>query len=291
MFYYTYRIDFEDGFYYIGSRKSKLPPDRDTRYNGSPVTHKEKWIDGTPFTKTVTGVYENSDMMYKAEELLIGELFLTDPLCLNRHNKTRFNTEGLKWFTNGEIFVRATECPDGFWNGARSTPHTEETKSRMREWNLNNSPVRGYKHTDETKAVISAKSTGRVHSEETKKKISDATKGRLVSEKTRALISVSNKGVLVGDRNPMSRQDVKERHSRVVSSEEYRKRLSDAVKRSDRWTEEKRKEQSERVRKQLLTKPPSAKKVLLNGVEYKSIVDAMKHTGLSRPKVKKLAGL
>lgn len=56
--HYCYRIDFSDGFFYIGSRRSTLPPSEDVKYMGSPITHKAKWNDPT-LTKTKTILREN----------------------------------------------------------------------------------------------------------------------------------------------------------------------------------------------------------------------------------------
>lgn len=44
-YYYIYQVNFSDGTYYIGSRKSCVSPELDTSYWGSPVTHKLKWKD------------------------------------------------------------------------------------------------------------------------------------------------------------------------------------------------------------------------------------------------------
>ena len=52
----------------------------------------------------------------------------------------------------------------------------------------------GYKHTEETKAIISASSKGRKISEEQKTKISAAHKGRKHTEEARARMSEAQKG-------------------------------------------------------------------------------------------------
>lgn len=69
--------------------------------------------------------------------------------------------------------------------GRKGTPHTEETKRRLREVNLGNKNMLGHKHTDEAKAKISAINKGRPspfkgvpRTEETKAKMSAAQKGR-----------------------------------------------------------------------------------------------------------------
>lgn len=44
-YYYIYLIKFETGEVYIGSRQSKVPPEQDTTYWGSPITYKHLWED------------------------------------------------------------------------------------------------------------------------------------------------------------------------------------------------------------------------------------------------------
>jgi group I intron endonuclease len=53
----------------------------------------------------------------------------------------------------------------------------------------------GYKHSDETKAKVSAASKRRRHTDETKKKMSEIQKGKVISAETRRKISESKKGV------------------------------------------------------------------------------------------------
>ena len=74
MYYYIYLIKFEDGRFYIGSRKSRVPAEEDARYWGSPgksIEHlwemkKEKHI-----------LFESTDISYKdltdKEKILIKE--------------------------------------------------------------------------------------------------------------------------------------------------------------------------------------------------------------------------
>jgi hypothetical protein len=94
MYFYTYRIDFVDGYYYYGSRKSKVKPEED-KYWGTPKTHKEKW-NTTMYCKTILDVFDNSTRMLNEETLLIGTNFKDDPFCLNQHNNDNFTTLGMK---------------------------------------------------------------------------------------------------------------------------------------------------------------------------------------------------
>ncbi len=81
--YYTYKILFEDGFYYYGVRKTDLNPEEDP-YTGSPVTFAEKWKT-TSFTKKVIQTFETWEEASEAEIKLIRDVFRKDPLCLNRN--------------------------------------------------------------------------------------------------------------------------------------------------------------------------------------------------------------
>lgn len=81
--FYTYKILFEDGFYYYGVRKTGLDPYEDS-YTGSPVTFAEKW-ETTSFTKEVIQTFESWEEASEAELKLIRAVFRKDPLCLNRN--------------------------------------------------------------------------------------------------------------------------------------------------------------------------------------------------------------
>ena len=94
MYFYTYRIDFVDGYYYYGSRKSKVKPEED-KYWGSPKTHKEKW-NTTMYWKTILNVFGVDNGMLEEETNLIGDNYKNDPFCLNQHNNDNFTTLGMK---------------------------------------------------------------------------------------------------------------------------------------------------------------------------------------------------
>lgn len=70
-----------------------------------------------------------------------------------------------------------------------------EHKRKISESLLKNPPMKGKKHSEETKLKLSKALKGRkvIHSEETKKKISEKNKGKKISEKTRIAVIESNK--------------------------------------------------------------------------------------------------
>lgn len=58
------------------------------------------------------------------------------------------------------------------------------------------------------------------------------TSGKNHSKETRKKISEANKGKLVGDKNPMKRTEVKEKHLKKIRTEEYRKSISESNKKA-----------------------------------------------------------
>jgi hypothetical protein len=95
-YYYLYLIKFNDGRYYIGSRKSKCKPEDDTQYMGSPKTFKHLWTDSN-FTKTKYIIKEVDSMeeLRRIEPKLIKEAWKKDgkDKCLNRHAAPHFHTD------------------------------------------------------------------------------------------------------------------------------------------------------------------------------------------------------
>jgi len=94
-YYYLYLIKFEDGRFYIGSRKSKVKPENDTKYWGSPVTFKHLWEDvSLPKTKHILKVCNSFDEMRKLEPKLIKDAWEKFPeFCLNRCAAPSMHTE------------------------------------------------------------------------------------------------------------------------------------------------------------------------------------------------------
>ena len=95
-YYYLYLIKFNDGRYYIGSRKSKCKPEEDTKYMGSPVTFKELWTDSNFIKKKYIIKEVNSvEELRRIEPKLIKDAWRKDgkDICLNRHASPHFHTE------------------------------------------------------------------------------------------------------------------------------------------------------------------------------------------------------
>lgn len=170
MFYYTYKIEFDDGCYYYGSRKSQVEPHLDVDYNGSPKTMREHW-DNVTFRKIVLETFETRQQSFDRESELIGDNFKTDPKCLNRSNKNKFYCEG----------------------------HTPETREKMCR------SQKGRVITEEHKQKLRDYRTGRKQSEETKRKIREnGNLGKKFGprpEEWKRNISKGSKGKRLGNTN------------------------------------------------------------------------------------------
>jgi hypothetical protein len=95
-YYYLYLIQFNDGRYYIGSRKCKCKPERDTKYMGSPVTYKELWSDpNLSKIKYILKEVDSVNELKRIEPILIKAGWERDgrDLCLNRHASPTFHPE------------------------------------------------------------------------------------------------------------------------------------------------------------------------------------------------------
>lgn len=96
--------------------------------------------------------------------------------------------------------VALTNVTDG-GDGTFGYTHTEESKDKIRMAGTGRRPseetlkkLRQNRHTDETRARISATKRGRVHSEETRRKISQSQIGRKASDSTREKMSKTRSG-------------------------------------------------------------------------------------------------
>lgn len=127
------------------------------------------------FTREIISEHASEPEAYKAEREVIGLRFALDPLCIN------LKSGGL----GGEFGQKVT--PEAL---AKRGKLSEETKKKMSQAHKGRpSPMKGKKHTPETKAKISASLTGYKRSPENRRAMSKARIGRVVSPETRAKIS------------------------------------------------------------------------------------------------------
>ena len=250
---YTYKITFETGHYYFGSRSCKCQPSDDTTYSGSPVTNKYYWKDHQ-FTKEIIKICSDIKELMLEEHKLIGDLYKTDDLCLNDHNSLGFCSTGKKWWNKDGKIKLSDGSPGEGWVLGRP----DITLRQL-----------GKKKPNTSKSL-----KGKLKSISHKKSLSDSKQKQLY--------------LYLGENNVMKRPDVKKKHQEKMNTPEYRKKVSDGVLNSDRWNKEKREEHSNRVSLWIERNGnPTSKKVTLGDIEYPSISQAMVVTGLSRYMVKK----
>ena len=143
--YYTYRIDFVDGTYYLGSRKSKSETAEEDLYWGSPVTNKEKWMT-TMYGKTIISSTNSVELNRRCEHAFIGDKWKTDDRCLNA--------------TNGLAAITPEHLPqshrDAISKALKGRPKTAQEKARLSATRL----VGDYSPTDEVREKISKSKMG-----------------------------------------------------------------------------------------------------------------------------------
>jgi hypothetical protein len=93
-YYYVYKITFDDGTFYIGSRKSKVPFEMDWKYLGSPKKHRHKWKNAK-LKKILVDYYDSLEEARHAEtEFILDAWEYCPEKCLNASLPSRkFNRE------------------------------------------------------------------------------------------------------------------------------------------------------------------------------------------------------
>ena len=163
-YFYTYRVDctavgWED-YYYFGQHKTD---NLDDGYKGSGtklIEYYKKYPNDYKFT--TLAFYTNKTELNIAEQNLIGDLWKTDPYCLN--------------------------CKPGGAGGSAG--------GFKRGHGVN----RGRKLSEEHRRKISESHKGKHLSDETKHKLSEVNRGRKLSEEHRRKISESHKGKSSGNK-------------------------------------------------------------------------------------------
>lgn len=119
--YYTYKISFPTGHYYIGRRKCPkgTTPEEDS-YLGSPYTNKEFWENHTA-QKEILEVLDNCQDHILSEERHLGERWREDPLCLNSSPANGTSNAGLVWCNDGVNDYMLPEIPEGYVSGRIGT--------------------------------------------------------------------------------------------------------------------------------------------------------------------------
>lgn len=119
--YYTYKIIFETGHYYIGRRKcpENLNPESDP-YMGSPITNKSYW-NSVKYQKEIIETYDNATDHELGELYHLNDLWKSDPLCLNASPANNKSNCNMIWCNNGSDSGMFLECPNGWSLGRLGT--------------------------------------------------------------------------------------------------------------------------------------------------------------------------
>lgn len=108
--HYVYKIEFETGHVYYGSRTCSCLPDNDTSYLGSPITYKKHWEEFTP-TKVILREFGTREEANEYENVLIE----------------------WAWSVNKSLSLNATI--QGIKFNKVGISHTEETRKKISESN------------------------------------------------------------------------------------------------------------------------------------------------------------
>ena len=170
------------GKYYLGKHTTKNTKDGYAG-SGKVITDYFKKYGKKKNVTYVKEIIEYNDSIETnsiREKIIIGDLWKTDPNCLNC-------CEGGS--TGGLSIVP--------WNKGKIGCFSDETIKKMSDVKKGKtSPFKGVhgRYTEETLKKIGDSSRGRVTSEETKKKLSAKSKGHTLSFESRKKISIKNKG-------------------------------------------------------------------------------------------------
>lgn len=245
MIYYTYKITLTKGrltnHYYLGMHKTDNINDG---YKGSGkilLNYYQKYPND--YIKEIISYYDDFDSLCEAERILIGDLYNTDPLCINIKpggnggsykgiNKGIKRSEEQKRNLSDKLKEKYKSGEISAWN--KGIPMSEDAKKKLSNSNKGRiSPRKGCTLSDEIKEKISKALIGSHLSEETKRKMSESIKGRIwnkgfhLSDETKKKISESNKGRTFSEE---TRKKISESNKNKQVSEETKRKLSESAK-------------------------------------------------------------
>ena len=197
-YYYTYKVQctavgYEDYYYYGQHRTNNL----DDGYKGSGTgiwEYYKQYPDD--YVLIILGFYNNKVELNIAEQELVGDLWKTDPYCLNRmpggdsspsfqgHKHTEYAK--LTISTKNKAHIHTKEHNKKVSDALKSKPLSEEHKCKISK------TLTGKPRPEEVKKKISKTTKGRKKSplsEEAKRKISESLKGRSLSEERKRNLS------------------------------------------------------------------------------------------------------
>ena len=222
--------------YYIGRRKSKVPPEEDTNYRGSSISWYRllsKDIIKNVLVKTIISKdFKSFEELAEEESRLIKEN-IKDPLCMNSnipgigfHHKFPHSEESKRKMSiasSNQILTEETrnKISDSL-KGKLRGPFTETHRKKLSESHLGNSikedqkdkiskSLKGIKRSEETKNKMSESRKGIVFTEETKNKMSESAKGRIVKDEVKEKIASSLKGRIFTEEHRRKLREAEER--------------------------------------------------------------------------------
>lgn len=121
--YYTYKILFSTGHYYIGRRKCPkgCTPETDS-YMGSPITHAEYWKKEKP-KKIILNIFDNKNDYSIDEDKQLGNKWKSDIFCLNASPANGYSTSELIWCNDGikDYMLPENKIPSNYSLGRLGT--------------------------------------------------------------------------------------------------------------------------------------------------------------------------
>lgn len=195
---YTYRITLLEGSlkscYYLGQH---ITDDLNDGYCGSgrivrDYYKKYEAIEGVTYTKEILGFYNNQEELNQAEYELIGDLYKTDPKCLN----LRAGGSQAGMCDETKLLLSKAQADNWLDESYREMMHislTEaanrpETKKRRSDAKKNNNNAKGSIRTNEMKKHQSEVHKELYKDEEYHKKVSEGTKAGMNKPEVRAVM-------------------------------------------------------------------------------------------------------
>jgi len=251
MIHYVYKTRINGtSLYYIGKRSTALPLDED-HYTGSGTLLHD--YPKSIRSKEILRVCESEQEAYELEKSLVGDLWKTDPNCLNQKPGGKGAPSGIDhhWFGKPSAYNCRGDKHHAF--GKKRTPEEREKIKQGLLQRPESIYLRGENHPG----------FGKQRSEETKKKLSDKMRGKIMlpfSDQQKKNMSLAATG--------------------KSKSIEHRKNLSHALR-----------NRSDEERRATLEKRRKTIKFYLDGLPFASYNQAAEHFSITTHEVKKRLNL
>ena len=188
--------------YYIGKHKM-LTEDFDGYFGSSEVVKNAIAKYGVEnFERITLAEFDTEEECHCAEELYVGDLWITDKNCHNKQPGGKGFSSGENHYTRGNGFTKQ-HIENLIMARRKRQPHSDETKRKMSESRT------GLKRSNEQKSRMSAAQSGennpmygKKHSDDKRKEISDKMKGKRFynngTDRIRCLLGTAPSGYKLG---------------------------------------------------------------------------------------------